>query len=86
MSMWKEVMAVVLTASIWCVYAYCGMKMEGNFDWPEWFQCLAALSFPVIVCGLVALNIWLGTSFSCGIFIVFICFGSLWALGSMKSG
>jgi hypothetical protein len=77
--MWKELFAIALTASIWGVYTYGILKIESlnNHAWLEW---LGALLFPVVVCGLIALNIWLRTPLAGNVFICFICFGLLWGL------
>ncbi len=74
----KSILAVILTAAIWIIYAFGSMKLAEKH---RWFEEWGALFFPPVVCGILALNILIGTPLSFGLFGFLICLGLFWALG-----
>ena len=74
----KSILAVALTVGIWIIYARTSIMLEEKYKrFSEW----GPLSFPLFVCGLLGLNMWIGTPLSAGLFVVAICTAMFWALG-----
>ena len=74
----KNILMVLVTSLLWAGYAFFSIKAEEKY---RWFSEWGALSFPLVVCGLLALNIWAGTSIAAGIFVAFVCIAMIWAFG-----
>lgn len=79
----KNVIGGILTILIWGVYAFGFCKAEEKFG-KAWVTNLGALLFPFVICAIIAVNAYIGTSIIIPIFTAFIIVGIIWALSKMR--